>query len=156
VSLMAIQVNRPDLLVTSTKMLEPRMMVITPQSMDGMYSGNLTRWPSARVTAPKGSKSMNAASNRLTTANSPTITDFLACSFSSRARARIIAARMAANSKLTPSDGAAAWTVAAATSLNMGQGVAGLRPTAMECAAVPPPTDRLAHASRTDPHPGCA
>ena len=101
---MAIQVNNPDLLVTSTKILEPRMMVITPQSMAGINSGSVTWCPLARVMAPNGSNPMKAASTRESTANSPTMTDFLACSFSSRARARIIAARMAANSKLTPSD----------------------------------------------------
>ena len=41
VSLIAIQVNRPDRLVTSTKMLAPRMMVITPQSIEGMNTGKL-------------------------------------------------------------------------------------------------------------------
>ena len=81
-----MKVNSPDLLVTSTNRLDPRMIVITPHSMPGMNTGSFISCPLGRWTAPNGRMPVNAPSNSATTAVTPTITDFFAWIFSSSAR----------------------------------------------------------------------
>ena len=56
------------------------------------------------VSAPKGKRSKAAPNSRLTTAKAPAISDFFACSFSSKARHRIRPTSSAANRSVTLDD----------------------------------------------------
>ena len=83
------------------------MIAITFQSIAGTYTGRSISWPPTE-TLPNGSRSKAAPRNRATTAKRPTMTDFLAWSFSSRARHKIIAISSAINRRVTPSGTCAA------------------------------------------------
>ncbi len=93
-SLIAIHVKSPDFEVTSTNSPEPSMIRMTFQSIAGMKTGMLIWCPFGIVIEPKGRMLRIAPSDSEMIANSPTMTDFLACIFSSSARPRIIRTRI--------------------------------------------------------------
>lgn len=80
------------------------MMAITCQSMAGIYIGIDTLWPSGSVTSPNGSSPSAVDSIKAIMAKTPTMIDFLACSFSSSASAATRPASNRPNMAVTPAD----------------------------------------------------